>query len=183
MVGECGHSLPVPPLPSQGSGRWEGGTEAAAAAASCRCLGRLSNFRARRQSARPCVLLVGLFNPKPHARLLLVQVTGKRRDCLEGSSPSSLSVSLSFCARDLIDFTNRRRQTSSLCLSVSLFLSQYTQIFSLPLPSLSLLPLSVESRMFRMATLLGLGVWQGERCECVLCVLRLMVVVVGASPR
>lgn len=53
-------------------------------------------------------------------------------------------------------FTTARRHRSSLSLS----LSQVSEILSLP-PSLSLSPPpSVESWMFRMATLLGLRVWR-----------------------
>lgn len=86
--------------------------------------------------------------------------------------PSDLSVSASFCARNLIIYYQKKPDLVSLALliharALSTSLSLNTHTLS---GSLSLLPLSVEGRMFRMATL----AWEfGRRRGCVyVCVKR-----------
>lgn len=134
-----------------------------------RCLGSLSNFRASRPSARPSVLVVGLFNPRLHALLLLVPVTAEadfhdafRSVCFCEFLRSKSDNLLPEEARPRLSRSLNTR-TSSLYLS----LSEHTHTLRL---SLSLLPLSVEGRMFRMATL----AWEfGRRRGCVyVCVKR-----------
>lgn len=184
MVGVRGHSLPVPPPMLLPLPVWEGwgvlgggGTPKKEKKSCCwlspapcsRCLGSLSNFRASRPSARPSVLVVGLFNPRLHALLLLVPVTAEadfhdafRSVCFCEFLRSKSDNLLPEEARPRLSRSLNTR-TSSLYLS----LSEHTHTLRL---SLSLLPLSVEGRMFRMATL----AWEfGRRRGCVyVCVKR-----------
>lgn len=133
-----------------------------------RCLGSLSNFRARRPSARPSVLVVGLFNPRLHALLLLVPVTAEA-DFHEASRSVCFCEFLRSKSDNLLPEEARPRLSRSLNTSTSslyLSLSEHTHTLRL---SLSLLPLSVEGSMFRMATL----AWEfGRRRGVYMCVLK-----------
>lgn len=127
MVGVRGHSVPVPPLPSRGSGRWGGKKKLLlllllAVGVSVVCP---TSERAARPRDHPSFL----FNPRLHALLLLlVQVTGKAMRLPRGLfSLFSVCFSEFFCSRP-DRFTTGRRQTSSLSLS----LSQYKHSLSLP---------------------------------------------------
>lgn len=162
-----------------GSGRWRDPQKkkkklllAVLSPAPCsRCLGSLSNFRASRPSARPSVLVVGLFNPRLHALLLLVPVTAEA-DFHDASRSVCFCEFLRSKSDNLLPEEARPRLSRSLNTRTSslyppLSLSEHTHTLS---GSLSLLPLSVEGRMFRMATL----AWEfGRRRGCVyVCVKR-----------
>lgn len=145
-----------------------------------RCLGSLSNFRASRPSARPSVLVVGLFNPRLHALLLLVPVTAEadfhdafRSVCFCEFLRSKSDNLLPEEARPRLSRSLNTR-TSSLYLS----LSEHTHTLRLSLSLSSPSPLRAGCSVWRR--------WPGSLAGgggVYMCALKGSVGVGGGSPR